>query len=364
MRKVGIIGGGQLGQMLGFAGKKIGVECLFQDPAPEPPARAAGDVLSAPFDCRETLNRLAGRSEVVTYEFENVPVAAVETLSASVPVRPPPEALRRAQDRVEEKTLFERLRIPVAPWRPVDSEDDLRGAIDALGMPLVLKTRRLGYDGKGQAVIRMESEVEGAWQRVGGRPSIAEQCVSFDRELSVIGARGLDGKIAVYPLTENGHEDGILRVSRAPAESASQAAAARRYLEDLAAALDYVGVLALELFAVGDTLLANEFAPRVHNSGHWTIEGAATSQFENHLRAILGMPLGDTACVGHAGMINLIGTMPRDEQALVVEGFRVHDYGKQARPGRKLGHATVVSPAAEARDLSIEKGLKVLANRG
>lgn len=361
MRRVGIIGGGQLGQMLGFAGRKIGVECLFQDPAAEPPARAAGEVFSAPFDCRDTLNRLAERSEVVTYEFENVPVVAIETLSAGVPVRPPPEALRLAQDRLEEKTLFERLNIPVAPWRPVDSANDLRGAVDALGLPLVLKTRRLGYDGKGQAMIHNDCDVDEAWQRVGGRPSIAEQCVPFDRELSVIGARGLDGEVAVYPLTENIHEQGILSVSRAPAESASQASAARRYLESLLGALDYVGVLALELFAFGGTLLANEFAPRVHNSGHWTIEGAKTSQFENHLRAILGMPLGDTACVGHAGMINLIGTMPRHPEALLAEGFHLHDYGKAERPGRKLGHVTVVAPDAAARDRAIAAGLKLLA---
>jgi 5-(carboxyamino)imidazole ribonucleotide synthase len=361
VRRVGIIGGGQLGQMLGFAGATLGVECLFQDPAAEPPARMAGEVLSAPFDCRETLSLLAGRCEVVTYEFENVPVAALEALSASVPIRPPPEALRRAQDRLEEKKLFEALGIPVVPWRTVDSADDLREAAGALGLPLVLKTRRLGYDGKGQAIIREERDIEAAWQRLGGRASIAEQCVSFDRELSVIGARGLEGEVAVYPLTENVHEQGILRVSKAPAESAPHARAARKYLEDLLGALDYVGVLALEMFALGDNLLANEFAPRVHNSGHWTIEGSRTSQFENHLRAILGMPLGDTACVGHAGMINLIGTMPRDREALLAAGFYLHDYGKRERPGRKLGHATVVSPTADARDRSLEKGLKILA---
>lgn len=361
MRKVGIIGGGQLGQMLGFAGRNIDVECLFQDPAAEPPARAAGEVLSAPFDCRGALNRLAECSEVVTYEFENVPVASIETVSARVPVRPPPEALRLAQDRLEEKMLFERLDIPVAPWRPVESVNGLRAAVDTLGLPLVLKTRRLGYDGKGQATIRSDRDVDEAWQRLGVRPCIAEQLVTFNRELSVIGARGPDGELAVYPLTENVHERGILRVSRAPAESASQAGAARRYLEGLLNALDYVGVLALELFAVGDALLANEFAPRVHNSGHWTIEGAKTSQFENHLRAVLGMPLGDTACVGHAGMINLIGTMPRSAEALLAEGFHLHDYGKAERPGRKLGHLTVVAPDAEARDRAVAEGLKLLA---
>ena len=362
MTTVGIIGGGQLGRMLGFAGRPLGLGFVFLEPAAAPPAAAAGDVLRGAFDSEDALASLAERADVVTYEFENVPVTAVEWLARRVPAFPPAEALRHAQDRLLEKELFEALGVPVPAYRAVDNADALGDALDALGLPLVLKTRRWGYDGKGQAVLRTGDDVEPAWQRLGDKPLIAEAFVEFDRELSVIGARRADGETAVWPLVENRHREGILRVSTAPVEDAKATAAAGRYLRALLERLDYVGVLALELFQAGSRLLANEFAPRVHNSGHWTIEGAATSQFENHLRAILGMPLGPTHALGHAGMVNLIGHLPARPADLERAGFRLHEYGKMARPGRKLGHATTVAESAADRDRRLSEALEIIEN--
>ncbi len=360
MTTVGIIGGGQLGQMLGFAGRALDLDFVFLEPQPNPPAAAAGTVIQGAFDSEEALATLAGRADVVTYEFENVPVSAVEWLAGRMPTLPPAEALRHAQDRLHEKELFEALDIPVPPYRAVDSEASLTTAVEAIGLPLVLKTRRWGYDGKGQAVLRTEADLEPAWRQLGDKPLLAEAFVEFERELSVIGARRADGETAVYPLVENRHREGILRVSKAPVEDDDANAAARRYLLALLGRLDYVGVLALELFQAGGRLLANEFAPRVHNSGHWTIEGAATSQFENHLRAVLGLPLGPTRALGHAAMVNLIGTFPERGRELERAGFRLHDYGKMARPGRKLGHATTVAESAGDRDRRVSEALAII----
>ncbi|HEX2139731.1 MAG TPA: 5-(carboxyamino)imidazole ribonucleotide synthase [Woeseiaceae bacterium] len=362
MTTVGVIGGGQLGRMLGFAGRPLDIEFLFLDPKTGSPAAAAGAVIEGDFDNEEALAALARRADVVTYEFENVPVTAVEWLSQKVPVFPGGQALMSAQDRLREKELFESLGIPVPGYRSVDSEQSLTAAIESIGLPLVLKTRRWGYDGKGQAVLRTPDDVEPAWQQLGARPLIAEAFVEFTRELSVIGARRADGDWAMYPLIENRHREGILRVSKAPVEDRELAATARGYLEALLERLDYVGVLALELFDTGGRLLANEFAPRVHNSGHWTIEGAATSQFENHLRAILGLPLGDTRALGQAGMVNLIGALPGRPAELERAGFQLHDYGKMARPGRKLGHATTVAESAAERDRRLSEALKIIEN--
>ncbi len=339
--------------MLGLAGKPLGLEFTFLDPAPEPPARIAGPVLCSPFDSEKGLNKLASSVDVLTYEFENVPVEAIERVANRIKVYPPPEALHHAQDRLREKKLFESLAIPIPAYAAVDTEEDFRKAADTIGLPLVLKTRRLGYDGKGQVIVRDESDISVACETLHGRSLIAEQWIDFDREVSAIGARNVDGDIAVYPITENRHSDGILRVSRAPDADDDIASLARQYLTKMLNRLDYVGVLALELFVQGDRLLANEFAPRVHNSGHWTIEGAETSQFENHLRAILNMPLGGTAALAHAGMINLIGTMPAS--SCNSEGCYLHDYGKEPRPGRKLGHVTVLANTAVKRDNELEK---------
>ena len=354
MTRVGVIGGGQLGQMLGIAGTRLGLEFVFLDPADAPPAASAGPVLGFPFDSDEGLTRLAEATDIITYEFENVPVSAIRKLASRTTVYPPAAALEHAQDRLAEKTLFRSLGIPVPDFRTVDSPGDLEKACNALGLPVVLKTRRLGYDGKGQYVVRNEAEIDAAVAQLGGTGLIAERWVPFSSEVSAIGARNVSGEIVAYPLTRNEHVDGILSVSRAPADMGELEQVANDYLHRLLERLAYVGVLALELFVWNDQLLANEFAPRVHNSGHWTIEGAETSQFENHLRAILDMPPGPTGMRGAAGMLNLIGTMPADREAFQSAHCYLHDYGKAPRPGRKLGHVTVVTTTSAERDAILQ----------
>ena len=351
--RIGIIGAGQLGQMLGYAARELGHKCYFLDPSDEPPAAKAGPVIQAAFDDPVALSILAEKCDVLTYEFENVPVEALQDITDRVPVYPPNDALRLAQDRLTEKQLFEQLDIPVPNYRQIDSEDDLRQAVDSIGLPLVIKTRRMGYDGKGQFVLQDEEQVGAAWQELGGKALVAEQWVNFDYEVSAIGVRNPNGDNATYCLTHNEHAAGILRVSRAPVEDDVLTDKATRYMHRMLEHLDYVGVLALELFVVGNELLANEFAPRVHNSGHWTIEGAETSQFSNHILAVTNATPGSTATVGHAGMINLIGNIP--DAARELGDGTLHDYGKSARPDRKLGHITVVSDSAEGRDTVIER---------
>jgi 5-(carboxyamino)imidazole ribonucleotide synthase len=341
--KVGVLGGGQLGWMLARAGDPLGIRCRFLDPSREAPAGRAGELVVGAYDDPAALERLADGVELVTYEFENVPVDSARRLAARARVLPPPRALEVCQDRVDEKRFLESAGIPVPPWRSVASLADLGRAVAELGCPAVLKTRRLGYDGKGQRVIEAPGDVERAWGRLGGAPLVLESFVRFDRELSILAVRGADGATACYPLVENQHAGGILRRSLAPAAGMSPAlqseaeAHARRVLETLG----YVGVLAIELFQVGDRLLANEMAPRVHNSGHWTIEGAETSQFENHLRAVAGLPLGPTAARGASAMLNVIGALPDASAILAVPGAHLHLYGKVPRPGRKLGHVTL-----------------------
>lgn len=350
--RIGIIGAGQLGQMLGYAARDLDVECRFVDPSDTPPAADCGEVIQKPFDDAGALAELAATCDVVTYEFENVPVEALHKIEGKVPVYPPAAALRHAQDRLDEKRLFDQLDIPLPGYRTIDSHEDIVTAVDQLGLPLVIKTRRLGYDGKGQFVIRERKDIDDAWKALGGNSLIAEQWVNFDYEVSAIGARNVDGDIVIYPLSRNVHEDGILRTSRSPVDAPELADRAETYVRRLLGHLDYVGVLALELFVCDNDLMANEFAPRVHNSGHWTIEGAATSQFENHLRAVLNKPLGSTASVGHAGMINLIGDIPDSVRSL--EQGVLHDYGKAPRPGRKLGHITVTNETAAGRDALVD----------
>ena len=350
--RIGIIGAGQLGQMLGYAARDLDVECRFVDPSDTPPAADCGEVIQKPFDDAGALAELAATCDVVTYEFENVPVEALHKIEGKVPVYPPAAALRHAQDRLDEKRLFDQLDIPLPGYRTIDSHEDIVNAVDQLGLPLVIKTRRLGYDGKGQFVIRERTDIDDAWKALGGNSLIAEQWVNFDYEVSAIGARNVDGDIVIYPLSRNVHEDGILRTSRSPVDAPELADRAETYVRRLLGHLDYVGVLALELFVCDNDLMANEFAPRVHNSGHWTIEGAATSQFENHMRAVMNMPLGSTASVGHAGMINLIGDIPDSVRSL--ERGVLHDYGKAPRPGRKLGHITVTTETAASRDALVD----------
>ena len=346
--RIGIIGAGQLGQMLGFAARDLGVECRFVDPGESPPAAECGDVIQRPFDDEQALLELAATCDVVTYEFENVPVEALHAIEGQVPIYPPPVALRYSQDRLDEKRLFNRLEIPLPDYRTVDAREDLVDAVASLGLPLVVKTRRLGYDGKGQFVVRDAAQVDAAWEALGGTPLIAEAWVPFDYEVSCIGVRNVDGDIAIYPLGRNVHESGILRTSRSPVDAPVLAAKAEEHVRRLLEHLDYVGVLALELFVCGTDLLANEIAPRVHNSGHWSIEGSETSQFENHLRAIMNRALGSTASRGHAGMVNLIGEIPPAARSL--ENGVLHDYGKSPRAGRKLGHITVTAETADERD--------------
>jgi len=319
MTLVGCIGGGQLGRMLGLAGLPLGLHFRFLDPSPTAPAADVGELVVGAFDDPAALARLAMGADAVTYEFENVAVAA----AASVGAVPPSRALELGQDRLVEKQLFRRLGIPSARF----------GSLLETGVPAIVKSRRLGYDGKGQRRADAIGQI--------GEHELAEELVPFDRELSILGVRGRTGETRFWPIGENIHRGGILRVSRAPAGGAPQGEAeelARRLLDDLG----YVGVIALELFDVGGTLLANEFAPRVHNTGHWTIEGARTSQFENHLRAILGLPLGQTEAIGSSVMINLIGAAPPLEEMLGIPGAHVHLYGKGPRPGRKIGHLTAV----------------------
>ena len=346
--RIGIIGAGQLGQMLGFAARDLGLQCLFVDPSAAPPAAACGEVIRAEFDDAEALSTLADRCDVVTYEFENVSVAALEKINDRVAVYPPPAALLHAQDRLAEKSLFQSLDIPLPAFCRVDSRADLDTALASVGLPMVLKTRRFGYDGKGQRIIKTTDDIASAWDELGEADLIAEAWVEFDYEVSAIGARNVSGAVVSYPLTRNRHVDGILHTSRAPVEDAHLTRRAEVYLQRLLEKLDYVGVLALELFVAGDQLLANEFAPRVHNSGHWSIEGAQPSQFAAHLMAICDADLTTPVIQGYTGMLNLIGSIP--EAARSLAAGNLHDYGKESRPGRKLGHVTVREESAAERD--------------
>jgi len=328
--------------MLALAGIPLGYRFVFVDPSPSAPAAAVGELMTCGYADPLAQDALAA-CLVVTYEFESVPVEAAEALAQRVPVFPPPYALRVAQDRLAEKSCFRALGIGTAPFEAIDSLEDLTRAVETLGLPAVLKTRRLGYDGKGQVVLKRAEDVASAWAAVGQAPSILEGFVHFERELSLIAVRGRDGEIAFYPLVENHHRHGILRktTSPAPALTLDLQAAAETYAIRILEHLDYVGVLALELFEKGGVLVANEIAPRVHNSGHHSIEGSRTSQFENHLRAILGLPLGDTSALSHSCMLNLVGALPRHEAVLVVPDAHLHLYEKSPRPGRKVGHITV-----------------------
>jgi 5-(carboxyamino)imidazole ribonucleotide synthase len=305
---IGVLGGGQLGRMLALSGYPLGLDFLFLDAQPGTPANQVAPQLTGSFTDPALLAELASRCTVVTFDWENVPAAALDELESKVAIAPPRAALATAQDRLLEKQLFARLGIATNASQAVDSLADLQRAVAAIGLPGVLKTRRLGYDGKGQSVLRKAADVERAWNELGGTPLLYEQLVPFDYEVSAIGVRGQGGEFAMYPLNRNLHEDGILRLTRAPWNAPRLEAAARRTLKRVMEHFGYVGVLAIEFFVHRGRLLANEMAPRVHNSGHWTIEGAVTSQFENHLRAIAGLPLGSTAARGHSAMVNLIGT--------------------------------------------------------
>jgi 5-(carboxyamino)imidazole ribonucleotide synthase len=358
---VGIVGAGQLGRMLALAGYPLGVDFLFLDPAARPPAAALAPHLHGSFTDRRLLGALARRSEVITFDWENVSVAALRALRQDVRICPPLAALAASQDRVSEKRLFERLQIPTTRWRAVGSRRQLERAVRDIGLPGVLKTRRLGYDGKGQAVLRSAADVAHAWHKLGAAALLYEEHIAFTHEVSIIGARSIAGEVVVYPLGGNVHSQGILRLTRAPYGPSSWQQLAKRYLARVLEHFRYVGVLAIEFFVQRGRLIANEMAPRVHNSGHWTIEGALTSQFENHLRAILGLPLGSTRALGYSAMINLIGRMPPARGLLAFQGLHLHDYAKAPRPGRKLGHCTFVARTRAERDRWARGLLAILA---
>ena len=360
---VGIVGAGQLGRMLALAGYPLGLDFLCLDPARDAPAGQVAPLLHGAFSDRRLLARLARKCEVITFDWENVPAASLGVLARGHHARicPPIAALAVGQDRVAEKRLFGRLAIPTTRWRAVDSRAGLVRAIAEVGLPGVLKTRRLGYDGKGQALIRTPADAERALRTLGHVPLLYEEWIPFDCEVSIIGARSVSGEIAVYPLCGNVHGAGVLRLTCAPYGRSRWQRLAASYLRRVLTHFRYTGILTLEFFVRAGRLIANEMAPRVHNSGHWTIEGAATSQFENHLRAILDLPLGATTARGFSAMINLIGRLPPRAALLALEGVHLHAYGKQPRPGRKVGHCTVVEPTVAARDARVRRLLKDLA---
>ncbi len=348
---IGILGAGQLGRMLAIAGRRLGFNFRFLDPAKESPCVGLGEILQAPFDDQKALENFSQGLSLVTYEFENVPAAALETLSTSLPVRPGIRALEVSQDRLSEKNLCRELGTPTARYAAVESRAELAAALDDIGFPAVLKTRRFGYDGKGQFVLKTTTDIDPAWNLLGGQALILESWVPFSREVSIISVRSLNGEITYYPLVENEHRLGILRVSTAPTASSPELedqaqAIARRTLE----ALNYVGVLAIELFEVQGGLIFNEMAPRVHNSGHWTIDGATCSQFENHIRAVSGLPLGPSDVRGFSRMFNFIGRVPAIEKLEAIPGCHVHLYGKSERKGRKVGHCTLVASSKSELD--------------
>lgn len=340
--KIGILGAGQLGRMLALSGYPLNLDFVFLDPAEEACAAPLGDHLHAAYDDLTALAQFCTSCDLATYEFENVPAPTAEFVAARVPLYPGPRALAAGQDRLGEKQLFDRLAIPVPRYMPVATREALEFAGAAVGLPAVLKTRRMGYDGKGQAVLRGVADLDPAWDRIGSQPMILEGFVPFERELSCLAVRARSGAMAFYPVVENLHRDGILRTATPRANDPLQAEA-EDYTRRVAEHLDYVGVLAFEFFVAGGRLLANEIAPRVHNSGHWTIEGAETSQFENHLRAIAGLPLGSTAMRGPSVMVNFIGRAPDTAAVAAIPGVHLHHYGKTPKPQRKVGHATVTA---------------------
>lgn len=360
MTTVGILGGGQLARMLALSGAPLGLRFLVMDSEPDACASQFAPLLVGDYRDETALAEFAARVDVATFDFENVPAESAQWLSERVPVFPNPRALAIAQDRLAEKTLFRDLGIPVPEFAPLATREELDAALAVVGVPSILKTRRLGYDGKGQFRIRTLADADAAWAALGAQAEkvglILEAFVPFDRELSVVAVRGRDGEFRTWPITENWHVDGVLSASLAPAVvSDALAQAAIAHARALAERTDYVGVFALELFCKGEQLLANEMAPRVHNSGHWTIEGAETSQFQNHLRAVLGLPLGSTRMLGHACMLNWIGQMPNASAVLAEVGGHWHDYGKQSRAGRKVGHATLRDDAPGALASALER---------
>jgi len=352
--KIGILGGGQLARMLALAGYPLGLDFVIIDPSSDAGAIGLSNHLHGAYNDESLLQELAQQADIVTYEFENVPASIAQLLARHTQIAPCDRALAIAQDRLMEKNFFHELNIPTTHFAAVNSLDDLEQAIKTIGFSAILKSCRMGYDGKGQALLHGPEDLVSAWNSMHNNPAIVEGFVPYTREISIIAARRPNGETVFYPISENSHSQGILRVSRCCINDPKQHEA-EQYLSRILEELNYVGVIALELFDVEGQLLANEFAPRVHNSGHWTIEGAETSQFENHLRAILDWPLGSTQATGYSGMVNFIGGLPTTQEILAIENTHQHLYAKQPRPGRKVGHATVRADDRQLFESSLEK---------
>ncbi len=341
-KTIGIFGGGQLGRMMAQAALPLNIQCTFFEASTDCPSAVLGKVISSKTE--NGLKEFIDSADVFSLEFENTPLADVDVLTQSKALHPPRQALATAQNRLLEKALFDKLGIPVAPYKAVDSLESLKNAVTELGLPIVLKTATGGYDGKGQFVLRSAEQIDQAWAELGSAKSlIAESFVTFSREVSIIAVRGLDGEVKTWPLAENHHHNGILSHSIVPApNSADLQPVAQDYITRLLNNLNYVGVLTLELFVTDKGLYANEMAPRVHNSGHWSIEGSICSQFENHIRAVAGLPLGSTEVVRPTVMVNIISKHPKTEDVLALNGAHLHLYNKTEREGRKLGHITLM----------------------
>ena len=357
--KIGILGGGQLAQMIALAGIPFGYRFIVYDPSADVCSNTVATHIQGAYDDLDKLTEFANSVDIITYEFENVCVKAVEFLSKSKTVYPELAALEYTQDRLNEKNMLQSIGIPTAGFLEVNTRADIDTAIETMGLPIVLKTRSGGYDGKGQVVIKTADTADQAWSETGQKNLIAEAWVPFDREISIIAARSESGQTAFYELVENTHKDGILETSfNLVADSVQKQA--ESIIEKLLIKLDYKGVLALELFQVGEKLIANEYAPRVHNTGHWTIEGCKSSQFENHLRAILNLPLGSTESLGHCAMVNLVGKLPTPTDFADQANSHYHNYGKEARPGRKGGHLTIRTQDQEETRQLVQKTLQFI----
>ena len=361
--KIGIIGGGQLGRMLALAGIPLGIQFRFWEQDRDCPASDVGEVTVGSFDDHSLIENFIAGLTCVTYEFENVPVALIAAIANHLPVSPPTKALEICQDRILEKNTFNELKIPCAKFLAITNQNDLTNAFDAgFSIPAILKSRRFGYDGKGQARIDSAAEAHGAWQAVGGVPSILEECVPFESELSLLSVRGHDGDVRFYPLIENTHIKGILSKSLVPSKLVTTAlqSQAEEYGSRLLKHFNYVGVLTIEFFLLNGQLFANEMAPRVHNSGHWSIEGSETSQFANHIRALIKAPLGSVAMNGYALLLNLVGDIPDQNLILAQAGAFLHLYRKSGRNRRKIGHITLRNEDPQSLDEASSGMLKLI----
>lgn len=358
--KIGVLGGGQLARMLALAGYPLGIDVIGYESVSHTCATQVTRVIQGDYTDESALAKFAQSVDCVTFETENLPLSCAQLVARHGKVMPSVDALKITQDRLFEKELLNNLGIATAKFFKVDSWEDLKNALEALGFPGILKTRRSGYDGKGQALIRDWDNAKQAWEQLQGNELIFEAFVKFDYEVSMISVRSVSGEIKFYPLIENQHKDGILRVSKAPLLNELLQNTAEDYALRLIQHFSYVGVMTIEFFVVDGSLIANEIAPRVHNSGHWTIEGAVTSQFENHLRALCDLPLGETKAVGWSAMCNLIGTEPNMADVLRVAGAHYHSYGKEPRQGRKLGHVTLNEENPQLLEVQLNKLMNLL----